>query len=228
MRGVPNNPVECTNCLSKSAAPKDKLCKSCRCVSMRPQKHTWNPEQEAELKILYANSAHNRRELTKALTGFVAKHRIPRPIVAWKAGQLGVRMDNRNPWTEMEKAFLRENAGDITAKEIARILHRSNDSVIAQMERMELSRRVSDGYALTQICEVLGVSFSLATKWVDRGWLRIASNGRIPETSVMKLLKTQPQSYDLRRVDQTWFKGMVFSAFGAQRESSTEMEEEIA
>lgn len=228
MRGVPNNPVECTNCLSKTAAPKDRLCKSCRCVSMRPQKHTWNAEQEAELKTVYATSAHNRGELTKALNRFVAKHRIPRPIVAWKAGQLGVRMDNRNPWTDREKTFVREHAGAVTAKEIARILGRSNDSVITQMERMELSRRVSDGYALTQICEVFGVSFSLATKWVERGWLRIGKNGRIPETSVMRLLKTQPQSYDLRRVDQTWFKGMVFSAFGAQREVPLEMEEELA
>lgn len=228
MRGIPNNPVECTNCLSMTAAPKDKLCKSCRCVTMRPQKHTWNADQEAELRIVYATSAHNRGELTLALNRFVAKHRIPRPVVQWKAGQLGIRMDNRNPWTVKEKDFLGQNAGELSAKEIARMLGRSNDSVISQMERMELSRRVTDGYAITQICEVFGVSFALATKWVDKGWLRIAKNGRIPETSVLRLLKTQPQSYDLRRVDQTWFKGMVFSAFGAQREAPIEMEEELA
>jgi hypothetical protein len=228
MRGVPNNPVECTKCLSMTAAPKDRLCKKCRCISMRPQKHTWTAEQEAELKIIYATSAHNRRELTKALTKFVAKYRIPRPIVQWKAGQLGIRMDNRKPWNEQEKTFLREKSGDITAKEIARILGRSNDSVIAQMERMDLSRRVTDGYALTEICEVFGISFKLAQKWVALGWLRMGRNGRIPEVSVLRLLKTQPQSYDLRRVDQTWFKGMVFSAFGAQREAAVEMEEELA
>jgi hypothetical protein len=56
--------------------------------------------------------------------------------------------------------------------------------------------------------------------WIGRGWLRYGGQGsalhstRIPEPSVKRFLKEHPEEYRLARVDEAWFKGMLFTAFG--------------
>jgi hypothetical protein len=49
--------------------------------------------------------------------------------------------------------------------------------------------------------------------WIKLGWLRVQDD-RITETSMMKFLRDHPEEYRLNRVDEAWFKGLMFPSFG--------------
>ena len=48
------------------------------------------------------------------------------------------------------------------------------------------------------------------------GWLRV-QQGRVTEPSIIKFLREHPEEYRLSRVDEAWFKGLLFPAFGLKR-----------
>ena len=48
-------------------------------------------------------------------------------------------------------------------------------------------------------------------QWVRDGLLKPASDGRLSEVAVARFIRKYPQEYDLARVDQAWFKAMVFA-----------------
>jgi hypothetical protein len=58
-------------------------------------------------------------------------------------------------------------------------------------------------------------------KWIKMGWVRLQDN-RLTEASVAKFLRDHPDEYKLNRVDEAWFKGILFPAFGrTSREPSS-------
>lgn len=60
---------------------------------------------------------------------------------------------------------------------------------------------------------LLGVGGRSIKKWIKLGWLRV-QNDRITEASMVKFLREHPEEYRLNRVDETWFKGLLFPSFG--------------
>jgi len=97
-------------------------------------------------------------------------------------------------------------------KSLATRLNRSHSSVKAKLKDLGLSARVSEGYTQDDLRQLLGASTRSIRHWLARGWLRLV-NGRIPEASVLRFLRLHSEQYHLGRVNQAWFKGLLFPAF---------------
>jgi hypothetical protein len=209
MRGVPNHPVVCVACGSPKGVPKDGLCMACRMDKRR--KYVWTPALDAELRTIYATT-NSRASLSAALRAFKTRMGWPRGPIAIRAVELGITVIKKY-WSPAELEFLRQNAGRRSMYFITAKLKRSMQGVRCQLQRMGLPTRFEDGYSISALAEVFGVSNRTVARWISRRWLR-PDMGLVPETLVRKFLRQHAEEYDLRRVDQAWFKGMIFPSFG--------------
>lgn len=217
MRGYPNNPVPCTSCDSPYGAPKDGLCSRCRVKKHQPSpvKYPFRPEDDAYLRRIYSDHAHDSRRLRVAIGAFAKRLGYPRHFVVIRAGVLGIQVRQRWHWRPEEIERLRELIGVKRPLHIARTLKRSYSSVVCQIRRLEMSSRLSEGYSRQDASQVLGVTPETVQQWIRRGFLRVEQESdRIAESEMKRFLRRHPELYDLRRVDQAWFKGMIFPSFG--------------
>ncbi len=134
-------------------------------------------------------------------------------VILSRAAVLGLSFAVRRPWTESEIASLREDLGTRNKSQIAKRLGRTYYSVKAQVARLALSARVSADYSHQDVQQLLGVGRKRVCQWMQKGWLHLL-NGRITEKSLDKFLRQHPEEYQLSRVDEAWFKGMLFPSFG--------------
>jgi len=213
MRGIPNNPVACEVC-GKPGFPSLRRCNSHRPPNPR-KRFFFTPEMDVEVRDVWTKFATDKFALTAGIDRLVKKYpTFPRYIFKNRAQQLGVTFDTRHHWTEAEKRFLRDNAGEMTIKEMAKALGHGFQKVASQMEYMKVSARVShDGYTMEDFCNCIGVAHQTVLKWEKQ---RIVSRyaGRFSENTVRHFIRNHPDKYDLRRVDQTWFKGLLFDSAG--------------
>jgi hypothetical protein len=216
MRGTPNNPVKCTFPGGCGAPAYPKLG---RCNKHRPPnsrlKYPWTEQQIADLRRLYAEHVEYRPALTRAIRSFATRHSFPPHIVKLKAGQLRLTRDIRQFWTKEELAFVREHAGQMGKHLIAKKLGRGYLSVQCMINDLGLHSRVTEGYSRHDLSLVFGVSLFVVRQWIERGWLRPAKmTDRVGEDQVRRFISAHPEEYNLKRVDQPWFKGMLFPSFG--------------
>jgi hypothetical protein len=85
--------------------------------------------------------------------------------------------------------------------------------VKAQVRKLGLSARVSGDYSQQDVEQLLGVGRKRVCQWISKGWLQL-EDGRVTEKSLEKFLRLHPEEYQLSRVDESWFKGMLFPSFG--------------
>lgn len=210
MRGVPTVERSCSRCPSMRAG-KDDLCNVCRLKSLTvvAPMYPFTAEQDAILRSAWA-SASNKRELSKAIGDATRRIGYPRHILRIRAGKLGLTNDTRRPWTRDELAKLRDLAGEYSVKVIARRLGRAWTSVQAQMDRLKISRELMRGYRKADFQRLVGVSPPTLDRWISAGLLPLNKEGRIEEDVVKKFLKRHPELYSLKRVDELWFKSVVF------------------
>lgn len=220
MRGVPNKPVRCLRCRRMTACAADQLCHSCRII-VRPnprKRFVWTSEFDALLTSAYRR-AQNRTELSRSLAGLERRTGFTRVVILTRAVHLGVSFSRRKPWTCEDCALLESWAGNYTVASIARKLKRTFASVKAKAKQLEISLRVTEGYSQTDLAELLGASPTSIRRWSRIGWLTLV-NGRVPEATVVRFLRLHPYEYQLRRVDEAWFKGLLFPAFNSADVSS--------
>ncbi|HXB21271.1 MAG TPA: hypothetical protein VNV88_07820 [Candidatus Solibacter sp.] len=217
MRGIPNNPVVCIGCGELRGSPKDRRCHSCR-IQTRPnpnKKFSWTAELDQELQLAY-KEAHTRRELSENLNRFQKRSGFTRIVMLARAAQLGISA-KRKRWTPEEIEVLSEAAGSLSKAAIARKLKRSYWAVKAECSKLQISSRLSEGYSRADIECLLGVGPRSVRKWITLGWLRV-QDGRVTEPSVIKFLREHPEEYRLSRVDEAWYKGLLFPSFGVKRD----------
>jgi hypothetical protein len=150
-----------------------------------------------------------------------------RVVILSRAEALGLSFAVRRPWKEAEVESLREDLGTLSKSQIALRLSRTYYSVKAQVARMELSARVSADYSQQDVEQLLGVGRKRVCQWIRNGWVHLAG-GRITEKSLERFLRLHPEEYQLSRVDEAWFKGMLFPSFGrlGSARQNVRMEEE--
>jgi hypothetical protein len=93
--------------------------------------------------------------------------------------------------------------------------------VEAKSEKLKISRRPAEGYNVSDLQMVFGESRHKVERWLDRGLLgRVTQRGGrcVSDQGVLRFMRVYIAEYDLRRVDQTWFKSMVFGVAGAEWE----------
>lgn len=216
MRGVPKFPVPCSVCGELNGAPKDKLCHACRLRS-RPnsrKRFFWTKELDARLRDSYTR-ASTREDLTASLDALQRLTGFPRFVILARAAELGFSFVRRRPWSTEELQFLKSNTGRISVKALAAGLSRTYCSVKAAIRSMKLDGRVTEGYSVDELVRSFGVGKATIDRWIAKGWIT-RNEGRITETSVLRFLHMRPHEYQLRRIDEVWFKELVF----AQRQSA--------
>lgn len=190
-----------------------EMCRRCRGrkFGQARRKYKFTVELREELRRVYTG---NKREITDGLSRLVARTRWPRHAFKYEAIRLGiVTNDHRRAWLRDEIEYLSERIGTVKVTTIAKHLRRSVESCIAKVERLHLSRRPREGYNAADLALAFGVHHQVISRWMDRGLFgRVSRNGgkRVAETSVMRFLRRHVHEYDLRRVDQVWFKSMIF------------------
>ena len=217
MRGIPNNPVVCIGCGELNGSAKDRRCHACR-IQTRPnpnKRFFWTAELDQELQLAYRES-RSRRELTENLNRLQKRSGFTRIVVLARATQLGMSAKRRR-WSPEEIEVLNETAGTLSKAAIARKLKRSYWSVKAECTRLQISSRLCEGYSRRDVECLLGVGQRNIRKWIAMGWLRV-QEGRVTEPSIIKFLREHPEEYRLSRVDEAWFKGLIFPAFGVKKD----------
>jgi len=191
-------------------------------IAQPRRKYHFTPELHDELRRAYCGRRH---ELTAALHKLAWQTGWPRDVLKREAQRLGItRASSQRAWSEADLAYVREKVGVVSVNQIARHLRRSKASVTAKAERLRLSRRPQEGYTLTDLSEVFGESRHKVRRWMDRGLFgKVHKHGgrRVTEKNVLRFIRDHYYEIDLRRVDDKWFKAMVFGEYGIRANGGT-------
>ena len=151
MRGVPGNPVVCRTCTEKKAAPKDRLCNSCRMKSRPNARKKFFSTEEYDSRLRAAYRASTRDELSRHLDHLQRLTQFTRVVILSRAAELGLSFGRRRAWVADEVEFVSDNLGKVSITAIARKLSRSYCSVRAQVRTLQFSARVTEGYSQQHI-----------------------------------------------------------------------------
>lgn len=223
MRGIPKNAVPCEEIVRGEACGKPGYPSLRRCNQHRPpsstKKYFWTPQQEESLRRIYEQHVGYKPALSRELQAFARRLGWPVHALKNKAAYLGLTSDIRSFWTNEEIAFLREYSGVKPLAFLKEHLGRSYTSIRYKMDRLHLSLRVTDGYSRADLRDVFGVSVATVRQWIAAGWLRPSpETDRVPEAQVLRFIREHAEEYSLKRVDQAWFKGLLFPMFGKRTE----------
>ncbi len=182
-------------------------------------KYNWRPEFDDYLKAHYFGGLNRR---FRVLNRMIRLTGLPRWYIKRQAVRLGLTMHmDRRPWTRAELDVLDDLVGRVSAAKIAKRLHRPVSSVVNKLKRMQISRRVRDGYTMRDLELCLGEDHHKIANWLQNGWLqdrlqgtrRHCGNGndihRIREQDILNFIRNHPQEINLGKVDQTWFLDLV-------------------
>lgn len=180
---------------------------------MAAKKFHWTDGLDAALKRAY-QTARGRDELIRNITLLQRLTGFPRFAITDRAASLGVARMQQRAWTPSEIERLRELIGTAGRKTIAQKLGRTEYSVKAELRKLRLSLQCRDGYTRTDLANVLCASPKTVRRWERMGWLTTV-NDRFPEHAVRRFLFNHPDQYQLARVDDAWFKGLMFPRFNS-------------
>jgi hypothetical protein len=212
-----------TDAAQQQTEPLRKAAQSLTCGTNRIRgtkpKYTWRPEYDAYLKAQYFGGLNRR---FRVLNRMIRLTGLPRWYIKRQAARLGLTMQmDRQPWTRAELDVLDELVGRVSVATIAKRLHRPVSSVANKLKRLQISRRVREGYTMRDLELCLGEDHRKICGWIKKGWLedrlqgtrRHDGNGmdihRIREKDILDFLRNHPQEINLGKVDQTWFLDMV-------------------
>ncbi len=130
-------------------------------------------------------------------------------MVKQRAQRLGLTYDVRHKWTAEEERYLFEQAGRISIKRMQKKLRRGWTSIEAKCHSMGLRVAVREGMTLQDLAHALGVAQQSLQRWEALGYLRRRA-GRFGEAAIRAFVAVHPELYDLRRVNQEWFKALLF------------------
>ncbi len=201
------------NCACGKPEWRGGQCLSCwrRAFGQSRRIYRWTPELHEILRAAYRG---RKKDLAAALDRLQHMTGWPRSALKSEARSLGLRPTfQHHPWTPEQIEYLNERLGSDTADEIARQLGRSCESVESMAAKLSLSCRVREGYTESDLIDVLGETSRKVRRWMDRGLLGPVEriNGhRVSDRCVAIFLRRHHSEYDLRRVDQDWYKAMLF------------------
>lgn len=83
------------------------------------------------------------------------------------------KSDDRHPWTTEEKEKLAELITSFCPRRVAKMLHRSINSVVVMSKRMNISRRYHTGwFTEREVCEILGHDHKWVQRRIDSGAIK--------------------------------------------------------
>ena len=170
--------------------------------------HCWTEEEREIVRQGYRQTHRSRRELA-------AKLGVSEYSVAGQVFRMGLgKRTDRRPWTPDEDERLRELIPKKPVTSIAKILHRSVNSVTVRTKRIQASRRVRDGwYTKREVCEGLGMDHGWVQRRIDAGNLEAtwhhghrpqqdgSGSWHIEERALKRFIRRYPHELNGRNVD---------------------------
>jgi hypothetical protein len=98
---------------------------------------------------------------------------LPRWYIKRQTARLGLTMHmDRKPWARAELDVLDDLVGRVSVTTIAKKLHRPVSSVTNKLKRLQISRRVRNGYTMRDLELCLGEDHHKIARWIEKGWLK--------------------------------------------------------
>lgn len=176
----------------------------------------WTAEQDEAVRKVYCG-ASGRAELSAGLRALSLRLGRTRKAIGFRASELGLVFTPCRPWTAGELAVLRSGAGAISVKHMTTLLPgRTYRAVRLKLKALGLRGEVREGYTQRDLERLFHVGFETVRKWISRRWLApdpgltTGHAVRFAEGAVLRFVRRHPEEWSLRRVDETWFKGVLF------------------
>ena len=164
------------------------------------QNHKWTDEERDIIRRDYKHTHKSRQELAARLG-------VTEFGVAGQISTMGIaKSDDRRPWTPQEKEKLANLIPRYCVRVIARMMHRSLNSVVVMATRINTSRLVREGwFTKREVCEILGHDHKWAQARIDSGALKATyhygkrptqkgmSAWHIEEADLVQFIRKYPQ-----------------------------------
>lgn len=135
--------------------------------------HKWKEEEREIIRRDYQHTHDSRRRIAEFLS-MLCGETVTEFAVAGQIAMMGIaKRDDRRRWTPEEKEQLADIIHKYSPRKVAKIMHRSVNSVTVQSKRMHASRRVRDGwFTKREVCEILGMDHKWVQRRIDSGAIR--------------------------------------------------------
>ena len=176
--------------------------------------HVWAEEEQQIVRRDYSNTKESCREIAERLS---KPGDIVTPLgVKQQVSIMGLakRSDYARPWTPKEDEKLIELIGKHCPRRVARMMHRSINSVVVRSKRLRCSRRARNGwYCKREVCEILGMDHKWVQRRIDSGALKATyhydhrpsqlggSSWHIEEKDLRDFIRRYPQELNGRNMD---------------------------
>lgn len=231
MTWYPKSERPCQDCRTPFVGgPPARYCPACRWKhrGRKAEKYVWTPERDQVLRERYDGRVKGRAAELARLVGW------PTWVIKKRAATLGLcYAADRRDWTAEETAFLWEHGGHRHTHWIAKQLGRSETSVVLKFKRLQISRRVRDGYTLRELTLCFGTDHHVIERWVREGKLVSSRAGRpaagahelatvrrrgtnrprdawaVSDADLLRFIQAHPLTFRLDKVDQVWFLDLI-------------------
>jgi len=130
------------------------------------ENHRWTDYEKDVIRSDYKHTRESAIELADRLgvTEYAVKGQISIMGIA--------KSDDRHPWSPEEKERLAELMTQYCPRRVARMMHRSINSVVVMAKRLNISRRYRTGwFTKREVCEILGHDHRWVQRRIDSGAL---------------------------------------------------------
>ena len=170
--------------------------------------HCWTDEERLIVRRDYKGDQASAQAIADGLgISFYA--------VKAQVQKMGISFQDRHYWSRKEDEQLEELMPRHCPGKVAKLMHRSINSVVLRAKRLGLSRRDRDGwYTKRDVCELLGVDHKWIQLRIDCGALKAqphnpdmppkkdgGSSWEIQEEDLIDYIRTYPQELMGRNVD---------------------------
>jgi len=133
------------------------------------QNHKWTDDERDIIRRDYKHTRKSCQELAAQLGEDVTEFAVKGQII-----NMGIaKRFDRRPWTPQEKEKLAELIPRYCPRVIARMMHRSINSVTVMARRIQASRRYRSGwFHKRDVCEILARDHKWVQRCIDSGALK--------------------------------------------------------
>jgi len=131
------------------------------------QNHHWTDDERDIIRRDYKHTRRSRQEIAARLG-------VTEYGVAGQVSTMGIaKSDDRRPWSPQEKEKLAKLIPQYCPRVIARMMHRSLNSVVVMAKRINASRRYREGwFTKREVCEILAHDHKWVQIRIDSGALK--------------------------------------------------------
>lgn len=165
----------------------------------------WTPEQDAELKRIYALASYGRR--VAALKKFAQAQWTTSRNCSNRAVVLGIARHWR-PVTPTERQNIAMYAATKPPKVIAKILGRGERTICNEL-RLLRKPPIKDGYSVEALADLMGIQGETLAGLLKRWPIEKNKHQKLPSCDVQVWIWEHLDDLDVRPMSQGWLKRML-------------------